>query len=221
MNKELRFKQTDDQKVYFVSDLHWNHNPIKWTTPLWKSRGYNSVNEMNDDIIDQINNTVRPNDILWNLGDITLNCTENQFNELLSRINCQNVMTLWGNHNNPAWGVYQKEVKNVLQNSFSTDSEIYPLRYRNIVFYGNYQEISVDGQMIILNHYPIYVYNYMKDGAWHLCGHSHCNLPLSQADNLASKILDVGWEGLKRPYSMDDIRAIMNKKNVLKADHHA
>ena len=221
MNKELRFKQTEDQKVYFVSDLHWNHNPIRWTTPLWKSRGYNDVNEMNDDIISQINTHVRPNDILWNLGDITLNCTESQFNELLSRINCQNIFTIWGNHNNPAWSVYQREVKSALQNVFSDDREIYPFRYRNLVFYGNYQEISVDGQMIILNHYPVYVYNYMKDGAWHLCGHSHYNLPLSQGDNINSKILDVGWEGLKRPYSMDDIRLIMNKKNVLKVDHHA
>jgi calcineurin-like phosphoesterase family protein len=229
MIKVLKFKQTEEQKHYFVSDLHWNHNP-KWNVPLWKARGYDSVTAHNEDIIAKINEMVRPNDILHHLGDLTLNCTEKEFEAFIARINCQNIHLLWGNHNNPSQKIYEREVSNFWFNTiidenlshavFVDKPEIYPFRYKNVVFMGNSQEIVVDGQYIVMYHYPTYVFNYIKDGAWHLCGHSHYSLPLSQANNNTSKILDVGWDGLKRPYTMDDIAKIMQKKNILKADHH-
>jgi len=229
MNKLVRLKQTDDQKVYFISDLHHFHNPVRWAVPLWKQRGYESVIEMNEDQIASINKVVRPNDILWHLGDITLNCNESQFEEFITRLQCQNIYCLWGNHNSPTWAIYQREVEKIKQitsltnyTGSSEDIEIYPLRYRNLVFFGNYQELVVDGQCMVMGHYPIHVWNNMKDGVWHLCGHSHYNLPFSKADNLDAKILDVGWDGQLKPYSMDDLRTIMNKKKVFDAgDHHA
>ncbi len=229
MNKLVRLKQTDDQKVYFISDLHHFHNPVRWAVPLWKQRGYESVTEMNEDQISSINKIVRPNDILWHLGDITLNCNESQFEEFITRLQCQNIYCLWGNHNSPTWAIYQREIQKIKDatkvhelTGSAEDIEIYPLRYRNLVFFGNYQELVVDGQCMVLEHYPIHVWNNMKDGVWHLCGHSHYNLPFSKADNLKSKILDVGWDGQLKPYSMDDLRTIMNKKEVFDAgDHHA
>lgn len=234
MNTLLKFRQTPERKVYFVSDLHHNHNP-KWKVPLWEARGYRSVDEMNEDQIETINRVVRPNDILWHLGDITLNCNEEQFDGFLGKIKCQNIYSLWGNHNSPSWKIYQREIRSWLQSNVEVytsqsngtiyegeiEPEIYPLRYKNLIFCGNYQELLVDGQYIILEHYPIHVFNNMKDGVWHLCGHSHYSLPFSKADNLTSKILDVGWDGKLSPYSMEELREIMNKKSVFNAgDHH-
>ena len=215
MNKLLKFTQTDEQKVYFVSDTHYNHNP-KWPVPIWKQRGYTSVDEMNNDEIVQINAIVRPNDILFHLGDITLNCNEQQFEEFIDKLNCRNINLLWGNHNSPCWQVYKREIAAV----FMQDIEVYPFKYKNINFLGNYQEITVDGQYIVLAHYPISIFNYMKDGAWHLCGHSHYNYDHSTAENKTGKILDVSWDGLKRPYTMNEIRTIMNSKSILALDHH-
>ena len=229
MNKTVRLKQTDDQKVYFISDLHHFHNPVRWAVPLWKQRGYESVTEMNEDQITTINKIVRPNDILWHLGDITLNCNESQFEEFITRLQCQNIYCLWGNHNSPTWAIYQRQIQKIKEatkvhelTGSAEDIEIYPLRYRNLVFFGNYQELVVDGQCMVLEHYPVHVWNNMKDGVWHLCGHSHYNLPFSKADNLDAKLLDVGWDGQLKPYSMEDLRAIMDKKKVFDAgDHHA
>jgi calcineurin-like phosphoesterase family protein len=229
MNKTVRLKQTDDQKVYFISDLHHLHNPVRWAVPLWKQRGYESVTEMNEDQITTINKIVRPNDILWHLGDITLNCSESQFEEFITRLQCQNIYCLWGNHNSPTWAIYQRQIQKIKETTkvheltgSAEDIEIYPLRYRNLVFFGNYQELVVDGQCMVLEHYPVHVWNNMKDGVWHLCGHSHYNLPFSKADNLDAKLLDVGWDGQLKPYSMEDLRAIMDKKKVFDAgDHHA
>lgn len=233
MNKLVKFRQTPEQKVYFISDLHHYHRP-RWTVPLHEQRGYKTGEEMDEDQIETINRIVRPNDILWHLGDITLNANNELFDKLLGRINCQSIFTLWGNHNSPSWAIYQREVEtwtcwneSGMQpgsgelNGTEPMCEVYPLRYKNLVFFGNYQEIAVDGQMMVLQHYPIHVWNNMKDGVWHLCGHSHYNCPFSKADNLDAKVLDVGWDGQLKPYSMEELREIMNKKKVFDAgDHH-
>jgi calcineurin-like phosphoesterase family protein len=145
----------------------------------------------------------------------------------MSSLNCQNIYLLWGNHNSPAWSIYQREVKSKLEgiNGFSIeglqDVEIYPWRYKNMVFLGNYAEICVDGHYFIACHYPIYVWNYVKDGAKMVCGHSHYGLPFSQETNLDAKILDVGWDGYGHPLSNSEVLTIMNKKAIYKAgDHH-
>lgn len=228
MNRILKFKQTDDQKVYWSSDFHLGHNP-KWPIPIWKQRGFDSVNEMNYSIIKSINDTVRISDILFFLGDFCLNTTESQFEEFLSRINCQTIYTLWGNHNSQVWDVYKKSVKRYLEkmdDDFTAtqpkdDIEIYPIQYRNLIFIGNYVEIVVDGRYYILQHYPVLIWNNQSSGVAHLTGHSHGNLPFSQPNNLESKILDVGWDLWKKPLSTKEVLDIMNKKSIYKSeDHH-
>jgi len=217
MNGILKIKQKEDQKVYFTSDLHLNHNP-KWKVPLWEMRGFTSAKHHTDFIIDKINELVRPNDILINNGDLCLNTEESGFNELLARIQCQNMYLLWGNHNNPVWKVYQREVVN---KTTMVGVEIYPFRYKNIIFVGNYLEFTVDGHYFVAAHYPIHVFNYMKDGAMMLCGHSHYALPFSKAENLENKILDLGWDGYNRPLSLTEVLEIMDKKSIfVPGDHH-
>lgn len=229
MIKLMKLNQRDDMKVYFTSDTHWNHNP-KWKVPLWKARGYSSVDESNAHIINQINDIVGENDTLFHLGDLTLNCNEDEFERFISSLKCQYIYTLWGNHNSPAWKIYQREVSNIWVKNVSDENmshqmfcdapEVYPFRYKNVVFLGNYAEITVDGIYFVLCHYPIYVFNHMGNGALHLTGHSHGNLPLSQPTNTESKVLDVGWDLHKKPLSIKEITDIMYKKNVLKVDHH-
>lgn len=220
MNRVLKLTQRDDMKVFFTSDTHWNHNP-KWEVPLWQARGYKTLEESNAHIIQSINDTVGENDILFHLGDLTLNCNEEQFEQFIGALKCKYIYTLWGNHNSPAWKIYQREISKVPSNPFTDrEIEIYPWYYKNLVFLGNYAEVTVDGIYFVMAHYPIYVFNYMKHGAIHLCGHSHYSLPLSQADNPTSKILDIGWDGWAKPLSVTEITDIMAKKQVLKADHH-
>lgn len=171
MNRVLHFKQTEASKVFVVSDTHWNHNP-KWPIPLWKSRGYSSVEESNEHMINAINAKVGENDTLIHLGDITLNCSEEQFEYFIGSIKCKNIYLLWGNHNSPSWNIYQREVKKLYftrgyteynydsngQKQVcgmpielpATDIEVYPFRYKNIIFMGNYAEVTVDGKHFFL-----------------------------------------------------------------------
>lgn len=225
MNRVMKIRQTPEQKVYWLSDTHLNHN----RDFVYGARGFNSSQEHTDFVINKINEIVRPNDILMHAGDFCLNTEEKGLNSLLARIHCQNIYMTWGNHNNPLWKIYQNEVANFfrsMDDDFTAtqpkpDVEIYPFRYKSILFLGNYVELTVDGQYFVMCHYPIHVFNYMKDGAKMICGHSHYGLPFSQADNLTSKILDVGWDGYSRPLSTEEVLAIMDKKTIfLSGDHH-
>lgn len=219
----MRIRQTPDRRVYWLSDTHLNHN----RDFVYGARGFKSALEMTDTIIDKINELVRPNDILMHAGDFCLNTEESGLNSLLARIHCQNIYMTWGNHNNPLWKVYVREVaakygvEPIMDGEISGNVEVYPFRHKNIVFLGNYAEITVDGQYFVMCHYPVHVWNYVKDGAKMICGHSHYGLPFSQADNLDAKILDVGWDGYSRPLSTEEVLAIMNKKAVFATgDHH-
>lgn len=212
----LNFKETSERKVYFTSDTHLGHKqPF-----VWEARGYASADDHTNQIIDTINNIVQPNDILFHLGDFCLNTTYTEFESYISRIQCQNMYYVWGNHNSRISTAYENVLKQHLGTLYEEGSEFYPLRYRNIVYVGNYREVIVNGQFIVLSHYPIYVWNYMAKAAWMLCGHSHYGCPFSMATNKDQKILDVGWDGYKKPLSFSDIKSIMDVKGFVSLDNH-
>ena len=224
----LKLTQRDDMKVFFTSDFHLNHNP-KWIIPIWKSRGYDSVSEMNDSIIKSINDCVRPTDSLFFLGDFVLNCSESQFEEFLSRILSQTIYVIFGNHNSCIWNIYQREVSKKyleLDDGFSNGTvvsniEVYPFRYRNLIFLGNYLELVVDGHYFVLSHFAISSWHRMSHDAMMIHGHSHGNLKTSlPQETKYGKILDVSWDVFKKPLLVEEILSIMNKKKIISVDHH-
>ena len=55
--------------IFVTSDLHFNHiQPF-----LYEPRGFPSVAEMNETIVNNWNSIVQPDDIVYNLGDIAMN----------------------------------------------------------------------------------------------------------------------------------------------------
>lgn len=226
MIQVLKFKDSDEQRVWFLSDIHWNHNP-SWPIPIWKARGYHSLEESNRHIIERINNLVREGDVLFSLGDLTLNCSEGQFEGLIGALRCRKIYSLWGNHPNPMVKIYKREIEGVYRNfkekcgnCLLDNFEIYPFAYKNLIFLGHHAEIVVNNQYIVLNHYPLSIWNYMKNSSWALVGHSHHGFKGSLPDNKNGKILDVGWDGYKKPLSFNEVKEIMDKKEVVKVDSH-
>jgi calcineurin-like phosphoesterase family protein len=214
MNRQLRFQQKHDGQVHFTSDFHLNHNP-KWPVPIWKARRFDSVDEMNTAIIDSVNRNVGQDDHLFYGGDFCLNCTEEQFEQFISRIVCKNIWLLWGNHNSCTWSTYKRELAKQFPDFGEDDVELYPFRYKNIIFIGNYAEVVVDGRAIVFNHYPIHSWNEMKRGTIHLYGHQHC-----ENNPQGGKRLDVGWDRDMRPYSANQIFAMMKDVPVLSDGGH-
>jgi calcineurin-like phosphoesterase family protein len=214
MLKTLKFNHDDKQKVYFSSDYHANHlMPF-----VWQSRGYNSPEEHTAALIEITNAIVKENDIFIHLGDLTLNTSEEQFEDFIGKINCKNLYSLHGNHPNPSSKIYKREIE--LQ--FKLDSkqyEIYPLRYKNVIFLPNYVELSINGFSVIVSHYPLRIWNFMaRTNCFHVSGHSHGGDKERLISSNSGRCLDVGFDIFKKPMSFDELKDIMAKKSMIKLD---
>ena len=210
--RPLKLTHNDSHRVYFTSDSHFNHNQ-KF---IYESRGYKNRYEHNDALIEKINEVVRPQDTLFHLGDFCLNITPPEFDEILARINCQNIAYIWGNHNSCIRRYYEDAVAT----EYDKDIEVYPYAVGKLTYLGYYKELIVNGHMIVIHHYPHQIFNQMQKGAWQLSGHSHYSNPTTQLDHPDNKILDVGWDGHGKPLSFPEIQKIMMNKNHIKQDKH-
>lgn len=214
MLREIKFQDCEDQRVYFWSDLHWHHKK-PW---IVQARGFSSIEDHDNYLINQINKKVRAQDILIHAGDLCLNTTEEQFEELLSKINCQNVWCCFGNHYNPVKRVYFREVE---KKYGEKEIEVYPFRYRNLIFWGEILECSVNGRKFIISHFSLKIWDYSKHGAIHLSGHSHYSDPERTVEAKKGLCLDIGVDGkLGGPYSFQDIMDIMKTKEIVVLDGH-
>jgi calcineurin-like phosphoesterase family protein len=211
MLKSLKFN-TAVQKVFFISDTHAYHK----LPDMLRKRGFDAPEENVEWTINRTNEFVSENDILINAGDLFLNATDELAANYLSRIKCNNIYMLWGNHPNPLHKVYKRE----LENQGHIGIEIYPFRVGKLIFCGNYLQLYINHQPVVVSHFPYYVWDGMKDGAIHVCGHSHGSCEFSHASLNDSKIVDVGWEVFGKPISFEELIEITKDKKIAVRDHH-
>ena len=89
----MKFKDLDKDKVFVTSDLHfWHENILKYC-----NRPFSGITEMNDTIIDNINNKVPEDAILFILGDFAFTGSTNAIRVLTERINAS-IVLIYGNH---------------------------------------------------------------------------------------------------------------------------
>jgi calcineurin-like phosphoesterase family protein len=172
-----------------------------------------STARMDKYLIDNINQMVGPDDILWHLGDFCFGSgftsgashkTNDNSNARKYRnsIKCKNMHAIWGNHDNYS-----------IRNCFSSASDMHTLHWQ--------------GQDMVLCHYAMAVWNRSHRGAWHLYGHSHSNAE-SWLDRVmpGRKSMDVGVDnvnilfGSYRPLAFEEIKNIMSKRIGCSIDHH-
>lgn len=172
--------------IYFTADTHFNHKNII----QYSNRPFQSVEEMNQSLIDNINALVKSNDELYHLGDFAFGNVE----KFRRQINCKNLHIIFGNHDREA---------RLNKHLFSS--------------YSDFREIKVFGKSITLCHYAMRVWNKSHHGAYHLYGHSHGSLP--DDPNSRSFDCGVDCHGYK-PISFDEVTQLMSKKTWKAVDHH-
>jgi calcineurin-like phosphoesterase family protein len=170
-----------------------------------------------DDVVSKINARVKEDNFLYFLGDGFLNATDEQVLEWFSRINCQNIHTLWGNHSSNTFRIYRQAV---LEKYGDPEIEVYPMRFNNVVFLGNYQEIYIGKKLIVLQHFPIKTWNNNSRNSFHLHGHSHNTDKSRNPEHPMGKCLDCSWDWKKDIWSFEEIEDVMSTKEMQIFDHH-
>jgi calcineurin-like phosphoesterase family protein len=172
--------------TWFTADFHFGHfNIIRYC-----NRPFADTEEMNEAIIHRLNSCVKPTDTLYFLGDFCLSRPEN-VQAYRNRLVAKTIHFIEGNHD---------KTTRKFPHLFASWSSL--------------AEIRVGQQRIVLCHYAMRVWPHHAQGAWHLYGHSHGNLP----DEPVSLSMDVGVDTHDfRPWHFDEIQAVMKAKLIRRA----
>ena len=205
-----------DQNLFFTSDTHYNHRNICSATTEWvprnrNTREFDSLKDMNDRLVRNINETVGENDILVHLGDWSFGGFDS-IAEFRNRINCKNIHLILGNHDH-----HIAKNKNDIKSLFLTVNSYAILNVRRPAGDG-----KVDKYNFVCMHFPIASWDGMSQGFIHLHGHVH--LPFHQRIS-QGKAMDVGVDGNGLyPISLDQVLHIMSRQPIRKltlpSDHH-
>lgn len=211
-------------KTWFTSDSHFGHRKVikfcnrpftganccvgidpEISKNCKQCYGYGKVlevEEMDEQLIKNWNEIVSPKDDVYHLGDVMFTSKKPDVTNLFKRLNGQ-IHWIYGNHD--------KSFRNAAGAAWS----------------GDYKELKVEGQKLILCHYPMMSWNGQMRGTIMLHGHCHGNLK----HDGTKLLIDVGvdcWD--YKPVSFEEImiEAEMIKQNnqekfkqdIVTDDHH-
>jgi calcineurin-like phosphoesterase family protein len=166
-------------KYFFTADEHYYHNKIL----QYCNRPFNSIQKMNETLIDHHNYIVGKNDITVHAGDFTLiKNKEMIYKNIINRLNGEHIF-LKGSHD------YWIPRKDSLQ------------IWENLIFH--------EGQKyyIVVCHYAMKTWARSHYNSYQLYGHSHGKL------DPVGKQHDIGVDNNNfMPVSMDDIVEIMKDR---------
>jgi calcineurin-like phosphoesterase family protein len=172
-----------EKSTWFTSDLHfWHTNIIKY-----QRKGFGSVEEMNETLIQNWNSVVKPHDEIYILGDMFF-CGVGKAQEIMGRLSGDKKL-ITGNHD--------RRMASSVKRMFSWVKDAYPLKVNHPKYKG----------IIELLHYPMAEWASSTHGRYHLFGHSHGKRPTA---NLS---MDVGvdcWE--YNPVHLDTILDTFEEK---------
>ncbi len=135
--------------IWFSADWHLGHTGILLHQSQ-RMNAFESVEEMDAQLIECINNYVRPNDELFFLGDF---CWEaSRAGHYRQRLNVRNLHVLQGNHDSNSLRAHVSTMEDMVYRRFTWDGESYRFH---------------------LCHYPLLSWQGLHSGAIHLYGHSH------------------------------------------------
>lgn len=138
---------------YFTADTHFGHQL------MLKFRPFASTDEMDEHLIDIWNAVVKPDDIVWHLGDFSCH-DEGRTKKIFSRLQGRKRL-IPGNHDVHSDGSIRESLKGLAWDQPPT----------------HYAECKQGGDRIILRHYTMRTWSASVHGSWHLFGHSHGRLP--------------------------------------------
>lgn len=202
-----------EQDVYFWSDTHFNHACLQWPNPLWKMRGFSSLEEHNEGLIQRWNEKCDEQTVFFHLGDFMFGIDSSTvFRSIISRLNFRTLYIMPGNHCSGWKHVFEEQKSNVWDVSID----------KRVVFVPNYIEANVNGQLIVMSHYPILSFNGQSKNSICLYGHVHGNLARNPIGTLYSdaKTYEVTVENSPNPINLHSLKNIFRTRLPVTFDHH-
>ena len=196
-------------RTFFSSDTHFfHHNILAYTE---RDKLWDSVEDMNEGLINRWNSVVGKGDRVFIIGDVALGGKSKAklLAEILKRLHGTKFLVP-GNHD-----TYILESEEC-RKQFTLLPPLHEVKISDPTL-PKRRNGKNSRQTIVLCHFPLRVWNRNGVGAWHLFGHSHGSL-----DGIG-KSFDVGIDGPHsnhRPMSYEEVRAVMNQRAFEAVDHH-
>jgi calcineurin-like phosphoesterase family protein len=205
------------KNVWVTSDTHYMHSNLvrgvtNWRNedgevPLNQVRDFDTVEEMNDLMVNNINANIDANDWLIHLGDWSFGGYD-RVKQFRDQINCKNIVLIYGNHDHH---IQRDKANGPLKKLFAHTTGYDELRITNS---------QDEKNTLILCHYPIISWNGMHHGSYMLHGHQHL-----KGDRIFGngRRMDVGLCGTEqngfRPYHIDEIMTLLKDRIHVPYDH--
>ena len=201
------------KNVCFWSDTHFGHKCEHWDNPLWRMRGFDSVEDHDEQLVSRWNTKCNSDSVVFHLGDFIFGQNaEERFMKFLDRLNFNTLYVMPGNHNSGWRQAFERQAKNVL----------YLNNSKSVYFIPNYIEVIANEQPIVLSHYPLASFNGQARGSWMIHGHCHSNLYKKEIGSILykAKIFDIGIENSPYPKTFEDLKIMFDQKDIITFDHH-
>ena len=170
-------------KVFFTSDLHFDHKRILELC----GRPFGTIEEMNKTLIENWNAKVAPGDTVYLLGDFAFAKTKERVTELLHRLHGTKHL-IKGNHD------HKIVCKAKGWNSVETRRDV---------------RINGIPAPFVLDHFPIEIWNKRHYGSIHLFGHIHART--CETEKQLRHNVSVDLNGFA-PVSAEEIVAMMEAR---------
>ena len=152
----------------YIADLHFGHKNIL----LYDNRPFDSVEEMDEALIESWNKTVKPTDTTYLLGDIVWSYKYENWTKILSRLNGKKFV-IKGNHDST-------EILNLLK------------EYNYIEGWSHQEIVQDNNRHVVLNHSPMpFFVNMHKNDWYHLYGHVHISFDYQIIQSVRGSIEDL------------------------------
>lgn len=167
-------------RKYFTSDWHLGH---KRFVEKFGSRPFSSTEEMDDTIIENMFTGKRKGDMIYFLGDLYFDIAsfEKMYNQIPNGVRFFWVL---GNHDEK---LFMKHIKQF--------EKIIPM-----------METKIQGNHVVLCHYPMQTWNRSHYNSWQLFGHHHIGGHFEPGSERLGKQLNVNLEYHDfKPWTEDEV----------------
>lgn len=186
--------------VYFTSDLHFGHELMLKKYPNFR-KGANAA-EMDENLIAVWNALITPEDVVYDLGDVSFHKDFARTYEILCRLNGRHFLVR-GNHDEQIVAR-----KNELLSRRKADGNF---MFEQIADYAFVRLFRVSAA---LSHYPMSEWGGCHKGALMLYGHLHANIA-----PIVGRALNVGFDLHGKILSEDEVWSYL--KDIPPRAHHA